>query len=328
MGFVGSAPGLVTLLAWSCARRQELPPSRARVRVGQWGSQRAQCSALAASVASRYAFGADGVGAARPGARGSRVTLCLALRARRRRRGRCAPGRLPVSPRNCARCLLVGGVGMSKKSCAARCSRGSVQGVLRAPAEGEGGVAHRDGGPCCHRLRHARAEHRYGGSWQEGGARAASPPLQGLGRAAGAPATRRRGAVGGACACRARSNGRRRPCVVVVVVRTPTPNYLRQASPDRGKYYLRQALPLIGGSAHGICTTTTRSGNQGHTHAPTLRRDGKKPHTRARTHSRVTKVTHTHSYTRRPAEPGGSAYGGGRRRVLTQWGRSRPASVA
>ena len=33
-------------------------------------------------------------------------------------------------------------------------------------------------------------------------------------RAAGAPATRRRRAVGGACACRARSNGRRRPLVV------------------------------------------------------------------------------------------------------------------
>ena len=29
-------------------------------------------------------------------------------------------------------------------SCAARCSRGSVQGVLRAPAEGEGGVAHHE----------------------------------------------------------------------------------------------------------------------------------------------------------------------------------------
>ena len=29
---------------------------------------------MAASVASRYALGADGVGAARPGARGSRVT--------------------------------------------------------------------------------------------------------------------------------------------------------------------------------------------------------------------------------------------------------------
>ena len=33
---------------------------------------------------------------------------------------------------------------MSKTSCAARCSRGSVQGVLRAPAEGEGGVARRE----------------------------------------------------------------------------------------------------------------------------------------------------------------------------------------
>ena len=33
---------------------------------------------------------------------------------------------------------------MSKTSCAARCSRGSVQGVLRAPAEGEGGVAHHE----------------------------------------------------------------------------------------------------------------------------------------------------------------------------------------
>ena len=31
---------------------------------------------------------------------------------------------------------------MSKKSCAARCARGSVQGVLRAPAEG--GMAHRE----------------------------------------------------------------------------------------------------------------------------------------------------------------------------------------
>ena len=69
-------------------------------------------------TASRYALGAEGGGAARPGA-----YMC--------------------PPRNCARCLL-GGVGMSKKSCAARCSRGSVQGVLRAPAEGEGGVAHRE----------------------------------------------------------------------------------------------------------------------------------------------------------------------------------------
>ena len=63
----------------------------------------------------------------------------FALRARRRRRGRCAPGRLHVvpPPDNCARCLLV--VGTSKTSCASRCSRRSVQGALRAPAEGEGG---------------------------------------------------------------------------------------------------------------------------------------------------------------------------------------------
>ena len=46
------------------------------------------------------------------------------------------------SPDNCARCLLV--VGTSKTSCASRCSRGSVQGALRAPAEGEGGVARRE----------------------------------------------------------------------------------------------------------------------------------------------------------------------------------------
>ena len=110
----------------------------------QWGSQRAQqrTAPLAASVASRYALGADGVGAARPGTRGSRVTASrYALGAKGG--GAARPGAYMCSPRNCARCLL-GGVGMSKTSCAARCSRGSVQGVLRAPAEGEGGVAHRD----------------------------------------------------------------------------------------------------------------------------------------------------------------------------------------
>ena len=97
---------------------------------------------MAASVASRYALGADGVGAARPGARGSRVTASrYALGAEGG--GAARPGAYMCSPRNCARCLL-GGVGMSKTSCAARCSRGSVQGVLRAPAEGEGGVAHHE----------------------------------------------------------------------------------------------------------------------------------------------------------------------------------------
>ena len=59
-----------------------------------------------------------------------------------------------------------------------------------------------------------------------------------------------------------------------------------------------------------------------HAHAHTRDKGSTTPY------SRVTKVTHTHSYTRRPAEPGGSAYGGGNHRVLTQWGRSRPASAA
>jgi len=52
---------------------------------------------------------------------------------------------LTCAPRVTAHVVSWGGVGMSKKSCAARCSRGSVQGVLRArPAEGGGGVAHRE----------------------------------------------------------------------------------------------------------------------------------------------------------------------------------------
>ena len=121
---------------------------------------------------------------------------------------------------------------MSKTSCAARCSRGSVQGVLRAPAEGEGGVAHREDlaatasatlerstGTVAHGKRAARERRRR------------RSKVSRRRRAGHAPPARR---VGGACACRARSNGRRRP--LVVVVRTPTPNYLRQASPDRGKY--------------------------------------------------------------------------------------------
>ena len=74
------------------------------------------------------------MGAARPGARGSRVTASrYALGAEGG--GAARSGAYMCPPRNCARCLVLGGVGMSKRSCAARCSRGSVQGVLRAPAE-------------------------------------------------------------------------------------------------------------------------------------------------------------------------------------------------
>ena len=70
---------------------------------------------------------------------------CLALRARRRRRGRYAPERPHVCSPPVAHVVFWGWCcGMSMTSCAARCLRGSVQGVLRAPAEGEGGVAHRE----------------------------------------------------------------------------------------------------------------------------------------------------------------------------------------
>ena len=100
------------------------------------GAARERSSALAASVASRYALGADGVGAARPGARGSRVTASrYALGAEGG--GAARPGAYMCSPRKrTAHVVSWGAVGMSKTSCAARCSRGSVQGVLRAPAEG------------------------------------------------------------------------------------------------------------------------------------------------------------------------------------------------
>ena len=122
---------------------------------------------------------------------------------------------------------------MSKPSCAARCSRGSVQGVLRAPAEGEGGVAHREdlaatasatlersAGTVAHGKRAARE--------------AASPPLQGL-----TPPARRPRAAGAPWEARARAaRVFKRPAKTLWwwVVRTPTPNYLRLASPDRGKY--------------------------------------------------------------------------------------------
>ena len=96
---------------------------------------------LAAIAASRYALGANGVGAARPGAGGSLIASSRyalgtkGVGATRPSAHMCTPG--------CARCLL-GMVGMSKTSCAARCLTCSVQGLLRAPAEGEGGVARRE----------------------------------------------------------------------------------------------------------------------------------------------------------------------------------------
>ena len=66
------------------------------------GSAIERSSALAASVASRFELGADGVGAARPGARGSRVTASrYALGAEGG--GAARPGAYMCPPRNCAR---------------------------------------------------------------------------------------------------------------------------------------------------------------------------------------------------------------------------------
>ena len=136
---------------------------------------------------------------------------------------------------------------MSKKSCAARCSRGSVQGVLRDPAEGEGGVAHREDlaatasatlerstGTVAHGKRAAR-ERRRRRSKVSRHRRVGRP------RAAGAPWEAR------ARAARVQTAGEDLWWWwLVVVVRTPTPNYLRQASPDRGKYtrYMHNNDPL------------------------------------------------------------------------------------
>ena len=74
------------------------------------------------------------------------------------------------------------------------------------------------------------------------GRRASSVAAAPRSRAAGAPATRRRIAAGAPWEARARAarvQTAGEDLVVggwVVVVRTPTPNYLRLASPDRGKY--------------------------------------------------------------------------------------------
>jgi hypothetical protein len=174
------------------------------------GAARERSSALAASVASRYALGTEGGGAARPGA-----YMC--------------------PPRNCAlRTLSPGGSGdVEDVVCCPLLERlGARRASSSCGGRGWGGTPR---GPCCHRLRHARAERRYGGSWQEG-RRASGVAASPRSRAAGAPATRRRRAVGGACACRARSNGRRRPSCGGGGAHTNSELPQAGFPPDRGKY--------------------------------------------------------------------------------------------
>jgi len=100
-----------------CQRRLAL---RARRR---WRGRCARPGARGSRVtASRYALGAEGGGAARPGA-----YMCF--------------------PRNCARCLLGGGRDVEdvvRCAVAAREARCKACFELLRPAEGEGGVAHRE----------------------------------------------------------------------------------------------------------------------------------------------------------------------------------------
>ena len=156
---------------------------------------------------------------------------CLALRARRRRRGRCAPGRHPTcAPRVTAHVVSWGEWGCRRSRVLRAAREAWCKACFELPCRGRGwGGTPR--GPCCHRLRHARAEHRYGGSWQAGGARAASPPLQGL-----APPARRPRAAGAPWEARARAT-----CV-------------QTAGEDLWWWWWQQLritsgrLPLIGGS--------------------------------------------------------------------------------
>ena len=168
-------------------------------------------------TASRYALGAEGGGAARPGA-----YMC--------------------SPRNCARCLRGGEWGCRRRR------------ALRAAREARCKA-------CFELLPRARV------GWHT--TRTSVPPptpcssgvpirwLMARGRrasgvaaaprshAAGAPTARRWRAVGGACACRARSNGRRRPCGGWVVVRRTSQNY-RGWLPRSGEVLCMRYSALFG----------------------------------------------------------------------------------
>ena len=134
----------------------------------------------------------------------ARRSTCLLLRALQRRRVESLVlGALSSSPVHRALVLVLGtniAVLLDCSKSSRQCSLPSLLTYLLSSScrgRGWGGTPR---GPCCHRLRHARAERRYGGSWQEGGARAASPPLQGL-----APPARRPRAAGAPWEARARA---------------------------------------------------------------------------------------------------------------------------
>ena len=116
--------GCLALISIRCVERGCAGPcmyvSSAR---HQWGSQRAQqrtgCQERRLALRTRRRWR----GRCAPG-RPWQPGHCLALRARRQRRGRCAPaGAYMCSPRNCARCLLGGGVWGCRRRRALRAAR-------------------------------------------------------------------------------------------------------------------------------------------------------------------------------------------------------------
>ena len=135
---------------------------------------------LAAIAASRYALGANGVGAARPGACGSLIAASrYALGTEGV--GAARPGACMCRP-DIARILSGGGGDVED---VVRFALLETLGAMRASRSCRGrGWVGTPRGPHCRRCRHARAERRHSGSRHEGGARAASPPRQGLARPA------------------------------------------------------------------------------------------------------------------------------------------------
>ena len=116
-----------------------------------------------------------------------------------------------------------------------------MKGVLRAPAEGEGGVAHREdlaasasatlersAGTVAHDKRAARERRRRRSKVSRRRRAGHAPPAR-RGRRVRVPRAFKR-------PCRPCARGG-------WVVRTPTRNYLRLASPDRGKYFSSNVVP-------------------------------------------------------------------------------------
>ena len=199
---------------------------------------------MAASVASRYALGADGVGAARPGARG---TGSLPRATRSAPKAGALRARAPTCPLRVTAHVVLGEWACRRRRAlrAAREARCKACFELLPRARVGWHTARTLLPPPPPRSSGAPVRWRMARGRRASGV-AAAPRS----RAAGAPATRRRRAVGGAHACRARANGRRRP--LVVVGGGGSNSELPQAGfPDRGKYVAKTCSFFPRGSKPG-----------------------------------------------------------------------------